>query len=167
MRRTSRRLTSRRPRPRGFTLIEAVFALAIAALLCGAVAAGLTVVHRERQDTLRCRELSLALRGITARRALEPKAFADGTNTSAAVNEESAKTEVRDGERRKVWEVWSASAADRPSRRVRLGFPDVPARTEENRNREPDRPRGIGLDEAPDLDAPLRGTNAAPAATAP
>lgn len=129
MRRISRPSTcdrGRRParRRRGFTLIEALFALAIAALLCGAVAAGLTVLHRERQDEVRCRELSLSLRGVTARRLLGDKPFASATNAVGPVSEETEKSDIKEGERRRMWEIWTASAADRPSRRVRIGFPD-------------------------------------------
>ena len=93
----------------------------MAVLLCGAIAAGLMLVLREESRSQDAEELSLAVRSVTASRALPADGDASALLGGLAV--ETSRVHVGTGEEAREWDQWSVYRPERPSQRLRLLFP--------------------------------------------
>ena len=104
----------------GFTLIEVLIALAIAAFICGAVATALFGALRAEEQAGWLQEGSARLDGLAAAEAAgyEPAAVAPGGDWTV----ERAEITVKADGKKQLWRTWTVSPAARPSLRLRAAF---------------------------------------------
>lgn len=106
----------------GFTLVEALVALAVAAVLCAAVAAGLFHVAAADRSAERAGRLALAVRSLASVRVVSPDRALTNRDLHGVTVERSEVRDVADREG-PAWEHWELAVGEGPSSRLRLIVP--------------------------------------------
>lgn len=106
----------------GFTLIEVLIALAVAVMLCAAIAAGLMLVLRQEVRSADAQDLALAVHAVSAARTLDPGAER-ATPPLIGLTVDRSQMEEGTGDEKRAWDQWSVYQPERPSQRLRLLFP--------------------------------------------